>query len=166
MANTANPRGFTPVQPIVRMREYVKTSNGTIYPGDALALRPDGKVYVAATSGTTFIGVAAAYATATQAKVLVYDDPTQQFYIQDDGVGGTLAQADIGAGFDVVVTAGNATFLKSAQALDTSTKNTATAARAVVLLGFHPSDEVGKYVRCRVRWNFAKVPGTRGSTFE
>lgn len=165
MANTANPRGFEPVQPILRMRYYVKGTASKIYPGDAVVLRPDGKVYVAATGGTTLAGVAASYKTAAETSVLVMDDPDQQYYIQDDGVGGTLAQADIGAGFNIVVTAGNATFLKSAQALDTSTKNTATAANAAVLLGFHPSDEVGKYVRCRVVFNKAKNPQTRGSVF-
>lgn len=165
MANTVNPRGFSPVQPILRMRNYVKTSNGKIFPGDAVVLRPDGKAYVSATAGTTIAGVAAAYATAAATNVLVYDDPAQQYYIQDDGVSGTLAQADIGAGFNIVVTAGNTTYLKSAQALDTDTKNTATAARACVLLGFHPDDTVGKNVRCRVSFNYAKNPQTRGSTF-
>lgn len=165
MANTANPRGFGPVQPILRMREYKKTTNGKIFKGDAVVVRPDGLVYVSATSGTTILGVAAAHATLTATKVLVCDSPQQQYYIQDDGVGGTLAQADIGAGFDIVVTAGNNTFLRSAQALDTSTKSVATAARACLLLGFHPSDEVGKYVRCRVTFNYAKNPQTRGTNF-
>ena len=165
MANTANPRGFSPVQPILRMREYVRGTAAKWYPGDALAMRPDGKVYVAATSGTTILGVSVGYTSAAATRGLVYDDPNQQYYIQDDGVGGTLAQADIGSGMDIVVTAGNATFLKSAQAADTSTKNTATAARALLLLGFHPDDTVGKYVRCRVVFNAAKNPQTRGSTF-
>jgi len=80
-------------------------------------------------------------------------------------VAATLAQADIGAGFDITVTAGNTTFLKSAQSLDTSTKSTATAARTLLLLGFHPDDTVGKYVRCRVVFNAAKNPQTRGTSF-
>ena len=165
MANTANPRGFSPVQPILRMREYVKGTATKFFPGDAVVLRPDGKLYVAATAGTTLAGVAVGYSTAAATRALIYDDPNQQYYIQDDGVGGTLAQADIGAGMDIVVTAGNTTFLKSAQAADTSTKNTATGARALLLLGFHPDDTVGKYVRCRVVFNAAKNPQTRGSTF-
>lgn len=147
------------------MRSYVKGTAAKIYPGDAVVLRPDGKVYVAATTGSTLLGVSAQYATAAATRILVNDDPNQQYYIQDDGVGGTLAQADIGAGFDIVVTAGNATFLRSAHALDTSTKNTATAARCLVLLGFHPDDAVSDNVRCRVTFNKAKMSQTRGSTF-
>lgn len=164
MANTANPRGFSPVQPILRMREYVKGTATKFYPGDALVLRPDGKVYLSATGGATVVGVAAKYVTAAATRALIYDDPQQQYYIQDDGVGGTLAQADIGTGMNIVVTAGNATFLKSAQAADTSTKNAATGARTLILLGFHPDDEVGKYVRCRV--TFAPALTVQGrSTF-
>lgn len=156
MANRVNPRGFEPVQPILRMREYVKGTAAKFFPGDAIVLRPDGKVYVAATAGATIAGVAAKYVTAAGTRALLYDDPQQQYYIQDDGVGGTLAQADIGSGFNIVVTAGNATYLKSAQALDTSTKNNATGTRVLTLLGFHPDDEVSDNVRCRVIF----TPGT------
>lgn len=163
MANVNNPRGFEPVQPILRMHYYTKGTATAIYPGDACGLRPDGKVYVAVTGATTVAGVAAAYVTAAGTKVLLMDDPDQQYYIKDDGVGGTLAAADIGTGFNVVVTAGNATFLKSAQALDTSTKNAATAASVIRLLGFHPDDEVGKYVRCRVRFTDANMIQTRAA---
>jgi len=151
MANTVNPRGFSPVNPILRMAEYTKGTATAIFPGDIVSLAADGKLYIRATGNTTLVGVAMSYKTATDTKVLVSDHPDQQYYIQDDGVGGTLAAADIGTGFNIVMTAGNATFLKSAEALDTSTKNAATATRTHVLLGFHPSDEVGKYVRCRVR---------------
>lgn len=151
MANVNNPRGFEPVQPILRMREYVKGTATAIYPGDAVSLATDGKIYLRATGNTTLAGVAVSYKKATDTKVLVYDDMDQQYYIKDDGVGGTLALANFGNGFNIVMTTGNATFLKSAQALDTSTANAATGTRQVVLLGFHPDDEVGKYVRCRVR---------------
>jgi hypothetical protein len=166
MANTANPRGFSPVNPIIRSHYYAKTSAQIIYPGDAVVMRPTGLVHVSGVSGTTFVGVAAAYAATAATSVLVMDDKSQQYYIQDDGVAGTLAVADMGAGFDIVVTAGTATWIKSKQALDTSTKSTATAARALVLLGFHPDDTVGKYIRCRVSFNAAKFIQTRGSTFE
>lgn len=163
MANVNNPRGFSVVNPIIRMREYVKGTAAAIYPGDAVGMRPDGKVYVAVTGSTTIAGVAQAYATAAATRVLLADHPDQQYYIKDDGVGGTLAQADIGAGFNIVVTAGNATFTKSAHALDTSTKNNATGATPIRLLGFHPSDEVGKYVRCRIRFVDANMLQTKAA---
>ena len=155
MANVVNPRGFSPVNPIIRMREYVKSTAAAIYPGDMLSLATDGKVYIRATGNTTLVGVAMTYKTAASTdKILVADHPDQQYYIQDDGVGGTLAQTNVGNGFNIVMTAGNATFLKSSQALDTSTASgTTTATLQVKLLGFHPNDEVGKNVRCRVRVN-------------
>ena len=151
MANVQNPRGFSPVQPILRMREYVKGTATAMYPGDILSLATDGKLYIRATGNTTLVGVAMAYQPATATRILVADSQDQQYYIQDDGVGGTLAQANVGNGFNIVMTTGNATYLKSAEALDTSTAAAATATRTHVLLGFHPDDTVGKYVRCRVR---------------
>jgi hypothetical protein len=165
MPNVQNPRGFSPVQPIIRMHYYAKTSAQIIYPGDAVVMRPTGLVHVAATSGTTFVGVAAAYAATAATSVLVMDSKEQEYYIQDDGVSGTLAVADFGSGFDITVTAGTATWNKSKQSVKTSTKSNATAARALLLLGFHPDDTVGKYVRCRVVFNAAKFVQTRGSIF-
>jgi hypothetical protein len=167
MPNVANARGFSPVHsgPGLTMNYYAKTSARIMYPGDALILKADGLTYIAATTGVTIAGVCAAYAATNATRVLVYNDPNQQYYIQDDGIGATLAAADIGSGFNITVTAGTATWLKSTQSLDTSTKNNATGARPLLLLGYHPDDTVGKYVRCRVTFNKALMAQTRGSTF-
>lgn len=154
MANVANPRGFSPVNPILRMQYYTKGTAAAMYPGDVVSLAGDGKVYLRTTGNTTLAGVVMGYKSATDTTVLLADHMDQQYYLQDDGVGGTLAQTSIGGAANVVMTAGNATFLKSAQALDTSTFSATTSvALQVKILGFHPSDEVGKYVRCRVRIN-------------
>lgn len=154
MANINNPRGFSPVNPILRMRYYTKGTATAMYPGDIVSLATDGKVYLRASGNTTLAGVVVGYKTATDTSVLLYDHPDQQYYIRDDGVSGTLSQASIGNGFNIVMTTGNATFLKSAQALDTNTgSGTTSATLQVKLLGFHPDDTVGKYVRCRVRIN-------------
>jgi hypothetical protein len=154
MANINNPRGFEPVAPILRMQEYTKGTATAMYPGDIVSLATDGKVYVRATGNATLAGVVMSYRTAANTRVLLADHPDQQYYLKDDGVGGTLAAANIGNGANLVMTAGNATFLKSAVALDTSTvSGTTSATLQVKILGFHPDDEVGKYVRCRVRVN-------------
>lgn len=154
MANTANPRGFSPANPILRMHYHKKTTSQIMYPGDAVSLAADGKVYLRSTGNTTLAGVVAGYAAAATTDVLLFDDPDQQYYIQDDGVSGTLSQASVGNGFNIVMTAGTATWNKSKQALDTDTGSATTSATLQLrLLGFHPSDEVGKYVRCRVKFN-------------
>ena len=156
MANVNNPRGFEPVQPILRMREYTKGTAATaiFYPGDVVGLRPDGLVNLIATATTTIAGVVVGYTKAATTKVLLMDDMDQQYYIKDDGVGATLAQSSVGNVANIVMTTGNATFLKSSQSLDTSTAVATTSATFQLrILGFHPDDEIGKYVRVRVRFN-------------
>lgn len=148
MANPNNPRGFEPIQPLLGMHRYPKSTAAAIYPGDAVILPTTGKVAVATAGSVELLGVAMQYATAADTMILVADDPDQQYYIRDDGVGGTLARTNVGENADLVATAGSATYLKSAQSLDTSGRTTATA--QLRILDFHPDDEVGKYVRCRV----------------
>lgn len=147
MANVANPVGAIPCTDVRRITEYTKNTT-KIYPGDFVVLNAQGVAGVAAAGDTSLIGVAANYATAGATKVLVYDDPDQQFYIQDDGVSGTLAQTSCGLNADLVATAGNATLIRSRHSFDTN--NIQTTAANLRLLGFHPDDTIGKYVRCRV----------------
>lgn len=160
MANTANPRGLEPVQPILRMRYYTKGTNAAIYPGDVVKMGTDGKVVVSTAGSVEQVGVAQAYASATATSVLVLDDPHQQYYVQDDGVGGTLAQTNVGNNADIVATAGSTTYFRSKQSLDTSGVTSATA--NLRILGFHPDDTIGKYVRCRVLLNEMHQTKTAG----
>lgn len=155
MANTANPRGFSAVQPMLRMREYVKGTATIFYPGDMVSLSPDGKLYLRATGGVSLVGVVQAYVSAAGTRTLVADDPDQQYYVQDDGVGGTLAQTNVGNNANIVMTTGTATYIKSKQTLDTSTAASTTAAPQLRILGYHPNDAIGKYVRVRVVINAA-----------
>jgi len=139
------------------MRRYPKSTAAAIYPGDAVILLTAGTVGVATAGSIELLGAAMQYATAADTQILVCDDPDQQYYIKDDGVGGTLARTDVAKNADLVVTAGSATYLKSAHSLDTS--GATIAAAQLRILNFHPDDEVGKYVRCRVVINehaFAK----------
>lgn len=151
MANTAAPRGFEAIGPPLSLNYYTKNTSAAIYAGDAVVMASTGLVGVAAAGGLEAIGVAQGHATAAATTVLVADSPLQEYYIQDDGVSGTLAQTSIGLNADLVATAGNATFLKSRMSLDTNTAATSTF--QLRLLGFHPNDEIGKYVRVRVRFN-------------
>ena len=148
MANTDNPHGATLAGYARRMTLYPKSTAAIIYAGDVVSFPAAGKVAATTAGNTEIVGVCAGYAVAADTEILVYDDPDQTYYIQDDGAGGTLAAADVGLNADIVATAGNTTFLKSQMELDTSGKQTTTA--QLRLLGKHPSDSWDKNVRCLV----------------
>jgi hypothetical protein len=139
------------------MHRYPKSTAAAIYRGDLVVLPTAGKVAVAAAGGVEIVGVAAQYASAADTTVAVYNDPDQHYYIKDDGASATLARTDVGKNADIVATTGDTTFLHSKHVLDTDSATIATA--QLRILDFHPDDEVGKYVRCRVVINehaFAK----------
>ncbi len=120
---------------------YVPASDGTaLYEGDPVVLAGSAdtagvaSVTRAAASGT-ITGVVVGFADATSmlagyraastaAYVLVCHGQDVLFEIQDDGVGGALAAADIGLNADIIVAAGNTYSKSSGVMLDTSTKAT------------------------------------------
>jgi hypothetical protein len=148
MANTNAPFGAKPAEKIRAIHTYAKGTATALYPGEFVIMGADGKLVVATAGSTQIYGVALGYATATDTSVTIADDPEQEYYIQDDGVSGTLAATSVGINADLVATAANVTFLKAKHQLDTNGITSATA--NLRILGFHPSDEIGKYVRCRV----------------
>ena len=148
MANTDNPNGASPASRVLRMTLYPKSTAAAIYKGDFVTIPAAGKVAAVTAGLAEVLGVSVGHALAGDTEILVYDDPDQTFYIQDDGTGGTLAAADVGLNADIVATAGNTTFLKSQMELDTSSKQTTT--QQLRLLGKHPSDSWAKQVRCLV----------------
>lgn len=148
MANTDNPHGATPASRVLRMTVYPKSTAAAIYGGDFVSLPAAGKIAATTAGNTEIVGVSVGYNAATDTEILVFDDPDQTYYVQDDGASGTLAAADVGLNADIVATAGNATFLKSQMELDTSDKQTTTS--QLRLLGKHPGDSWGKNVRCLV----------------
>ena len=86
--------------------------------------------------------------------LLVADDPDTLFEIQEDGVGGQLAAADIGLNADIIVAAGNSYSLKSGVMLDTSTKaGTAALPLKIVGLSERVNTEFGAYAKVRVKIN-------------
>lgn len=76
--------------------------------------------------------------------VYVADSPDLILEVQEDGVGGALAAADVGLNAEVVVGTGSTTTGQSAMELDTSTKAT-TATLVLNILGFSQKtdNEVG-----------------------
>lgn len=113
MANTDRPKGYRPYGETLRVTPY--TAGGTVYPGDVVHMETDGLVDAAAASEAV-LGVAATYAVSGE-EVLVWDDPAQKFIAQaDDGT--TLAQTDVGLNYNIVATAGNATYKQSRMEVD------------------------------------------------
>ena len=161
--NTNAPFGLIPAVPIRGAHWYAAGATAAaVYPGDVVVVRADGKVAVAAAGGTQVIGVAGSYKSATYSTLLVWDDPDQQFLIQDDGAGTTsLATSKIGLNADIVATAGNATVLKSRQTFDRNPIATTTA--QLRLLGIQANQATGKYQVVRVAINehfLKKLTGT------
>lgn len=156
-ANTDEPRGAWPAGRVLGMHTYAKGVTA-IYPGDFVALNSGGLAFTGAAGNTHLIGVAVDYQAASGTSVLVYDDPDQEYWLQDDGAAATLAATNVGNNFDVVATVGNVTMLKSQAELDAS--DTAGVATAQLrLIGKHADDSWGKNIRVRVFINehaFAK----------
>lgn len=104
-------------------------------PGVALAAAGDrisgvivgfGAVNTATAGSTTAIN--RGYRTASTADyVLVADDPTLLFAVEEDAVGGALATTDIGNNADLVAAAGSTYTKRSGYMLDSSTKATTSA---------------------------------------
>jgi hypothetical protein len=186
MANTNMARGLLPV----RMADgspyngavdifYVPSSDGTaLYEGDPVVLAgsADGagvaSVTRAAAAGT-ITGVVVGFADATSmtagfraastnAYVLVAHGQDILFEIQEDGVGGAIAAADIGLNADIIVAAGSAYGKTSGVMLDTSTKaTTATLPLRIRGLAQRPDNEMGTNAKVLVTLNnTTETPGT------
>lgn len=148
MPNQRNPAGAVPIGPILQANVYPKATNAAIYPGDFVVMRAAGDVAVATAGNAELLGVALGYAAASAAEVLVADDPDQQYYLQDDGVGGTLAATHVGNNINLKADPGNSTYLRSRHAA--AANSVTTAAAQLRILDKHPADDWGKYTRLRV----------------
>lgn len=88
-------------------------------------------------AATTDTGLTRGYRAADENDyVLVADDPDLLFEVQEDGVGGALAAADVGLNADLVAAAGSTYTKRSGYELDSSTK--ATTSAQVRIHGFQP----------------------------
>jgi hypothetical protein len=179
MANSNTPRGFVPLRDAGSQPHnggvemfYVPASDASaLYIGDPVIKNGSSDAagvagVILATAGGAITGVVQGFmpdgttnmagyrAASTAAYVLVNTDPDTLYEIQEDGVGGQLAAADIGLNADFIVAAGNAYTKRSGVMLDTSTKaTTATLPLKIVGLSPRPGNEFGAYAKAAVKIN-------------
>jgi len=101
----------------------IRGSVGGPFSGVVQGFLPDGT--------TNMVGFGAA---STGYYFLACTDPDLVYEIQEDGVGGAIAAADIGLNANIILAAGSATTRRSGAMLDTSTKAT-TAALELKIMG-------------------------------
>ena len=139
-AATDTPFGAMPYGPTRSVHAYNKdAAAAAIYPGDFVILETDGGIGVSLTGSVNIVGVAAEYSAASTAKTdfLVYNDPDQEFTIQDDGDTTAMTEASVGTNANITVTTGDTTLLRSLHEIDSSTAAT-TATLALKVIGLHP----------------------------
>jgi len=116
MANKTQIKGAEPFGKLLSANDYVAA--GTIYPGDLVKLKSDGKVEVAAASNAS-CGVALSYATADQ-RVLIADDPQQLFVMESDDAS-IDEQTDLNLNYNITVGTASTLYKRSAMRVDGST---------------------------------------------
>jgi hypothetical protein len=123
MPNTDWPSGFRPAKTkhggVVAQNRWESDGSAIIYPGDLVKKDGSGKILTITAAGDNPIGVAATYAAATaSAEVFVYDDLTNTvFIVQADG-SDLSDDTSNGNYFDVTITTGDTTTLRSKHELD------------------------------------------------
>ena len=179
MANANTPFGLKPVKDARSGNEtgglemfYVPSSDATaLYIGDPVVKAGSADAagiasVTRATAGAAITGVVMGFvpdgttdqagyrAASTAAYVLVCTDPSEAFIIQEDGVGGQLAAADIGLNASIIVAAGNAYSKRSGVMLDSSTKATTSTLELKILgLAPIPGNDFGAYAKFLVMIN-------------
>jgi hypothetical protein len=164
MANVDNPRGLKPLRTPgggdIRLRKYAANVTTDVFQGDVVQMLASGRIAtITTTTGSDkIVGVAANYIDAsdsgTAQDIWVYDDPGQEFEIQDDGASATPSAAVVGATFAMVITTGNTTTGYSKHELDASAAGVA-ATDPLIVMGFKvaPDAEVGKFAPHIVKLN-------------
>jgi hypothetical protein len=106
------------------------------------------------------------YRPASQAGyVLVVDDPTVLYEIQEDSVGGSLAATNIGQNAALIAGTGSTSTRQSGFMLDSSTAAvTATLPLRIVQLEQREDNEIGQYAKWLVALNTPTETGASGST--
>lgn len=109
MANLDNPRGLVPFGEVKHVGHYKKDASATaIFQGTPVILESDGYIAPYSSGGGDLLGVAAKYSATLTADndIEVYDDPNQEFIIQDDA-SATSAITNIGNCADCTAESGN-----------------------------------------------------------
>lgn len=150
MANADRPIGLRPYGDILQLTPYV--ASAAVYPGDAVSMAATGLV-ASATASQALIGVAASYASAAQAEVLVWDHPDQKFIVQSDN-GTTLAQTSVGLNYNLLATAANTQYKRSRMELDSDTgATTSTLPLRLIAFDREVNNVAGEFAECIVSIN-------------
>lgn len=99
----------------------------------------------------------------TNTYIMVADDPDQLFVIQEDGVGGALAAANVSQNADLIAGSGSTTTGQSGWLLDSSTANTtATLQLRIIELMRGPDNAIGTSAKWVVKINLHSLMNTTG----
>lgn len=166
--------GHTSGSPLnARIRQYTATTATAVFPGDFVKMVDAGTVEPAAAGDALLgvcIGVVPTYTdlslkykpASTAGTILVCDDPSAEYEIQEDGdgagAGAAFTTAAVGSNGDIVATAGSTTRGMSLMELDSSdvlAKDTtpASAQLRVVALVNRIDNAAGNFAKWIVRIN-------------
>jgi hypothetical protein len=158
MANSNTPNGLIPHGRVLRSRPYVAGS--AIYPGDAVKLKSDGTVEVAAASNA-LLGAALNYA-ASGSEVNIADHPDQLFRVKADETE-VDAQTDLNLNYNLVAGTASTLYKASRHALDSSTQaTTATLPLKALAIDVRPDNALGTYADVIVCINNHQLKGGTG----
>lgn len=165
MANDDRPRGFEPWGELKRVNEYV--ADGAIGIGDLVAKDSDGRIVVAAASGSqsdvACMGVALTPADAADDTILVADHPDQEYVVQADG-NDIDAQTDILQNYGFLATARDSDTKESRHELDSSSATTdATETLKLLRVSKREGNALGAQVDCVVVINNHQLKGGTGT---
>ena len=146
-------------------------THAALYIGDVIKMTADGypEIFAAGDSAVTALGVVVGvevnrglnastehpgYMPINVAgKVLVVTDPNVIFEVQEDGVAGSLALADVGLNIEIINGGGSASTGLSGMEIDSSTKAaTATLPFRLLKLVNRPDNELGSTATPEARW--------------
>jgi len=152
--------GARPFGPALRLRPYV--ADGIIYAGQPVKLAATGKISAAAASDA-LCGVAATYASADGATVMVWDHPNQEFVMQSDDA--TIdAATDLNLNYNFVVGTHNTTYRRANVQIDGDTGATSSTLPLKVLRAVADVDSVlGSNVDCVFIINNHQYKGGTGT---
>jgi hypothetical protein len=149
MANPDLPNGFEAAGSFKRVGRYERDADSSvpICPGDIVFMAADGNIDSVGVDADSqdIVGAALTFATGSAAKtdVMVADDPHQVFIGQDDGVGITVSQAEVGGMADVLSTAGSVSPIRSNHEIDISGASASAAQLRLMSFVQHPEYTVG-----------------------
>lgn len=160
MANADLPQGFKPRGELKTATEY--EAGSAIGIGDAVVMADDGQVDSVSGAYTgAVLGVALGSASAAGEKIMVADDPSQEYVIQADGAD-VDAQTDINLNYGITGTAASSG--ESRMELDSDTgATTATLPLKLLRIDARPDNALGAQVDCVVKINNHQLAGGTGT---